>query len=50
MNWTEVFMTLEAPKLVGLAVAHFRIPKYKILRALVPSLVTNNTTLAVFVT
>jgi hypothetical protein len=43
-------MTLEALKSVGLAVAHFRIPKYKILRVLVPTPATTDITLAVFVT
>jgi len=50
INWTEVLMTLEALKFVGLAVARFRIPKDKILRVLVPTLATTNITLAVFVT
>jgi len=50
INWTEFFMTLEALKLVGLAVAHFIISKNKILRVLVPTVATNNITLAVFMT
>lgn len=50
VKWTEVFMTLEAPKPVGLAVAHFRIPEDEIVRVLTPTLATTNITLAVLVT
>jgi hypothetical protein len=43
-------MTLEGLKPVGLAVAHFRIPRDKILQVLVLTLATDNITLAVIMT
>jgi len=43
-------MTLEGLKPVGLAVAHFRIPRDKILQVIVPTLATDNIALAVIMT